>query len=484
MAVLVIHKDLFARIFAAKGGSMVGIGNDANGLRGLVATRAAGVGDVLLEVPLSLCASDFGAKETIAVEPPSYARTLPWNVQLACSLVSKVDGLESVLDSFPNDAPLLPIFSCGESELPHACDDGFADEVKVKREWCDEMYASVLSLTDAPVEADAFQTALSLVLSRSLRIRAPAPLGMRRLLVPALDLANHAERASAIYTYAPSHGGVVRLHAARRLEVGDAVTLSYGNDLGSAHYTTYYGFVPSSNAADSVSLRLVDLMRYAPSPLELLQPGGSDASSRSEDGGGGGSDESPLEGSLWWTAERICATGADADALYDLYAAAPSSALLGTMRCLLTSKPIGTASADGYGFGGLIGGFGDGDNAAAAAVLRALACAAEAEARRMEERVTSWVDAEAAAAASSSGQGMALLVELRQSRLALLRGLAPSMRQIASRFEAGAPGIAAGARVMLEAAVMEAEPPPFPVSPRSLEGWSARDWDWNTHKYV
>ena len=57
------------------------------------------------------------------------------------------------------------------------------------------------------------------------------------------------------------------------------------------------------------------------------------------------------------------------------------------------------------------------------------------------------------------------------------------MSRVADRFEAGG-GMAAGARFMLESAIMEAEPQPFPVSQRMLDGWCARDWDWETFEYV
>ena len=34
------------------------------------------------------------------------------------------------------------------------------------------------------------------------------------------------------------------------------------------------------------------------------------------------------------------------------------------------------------------------------------------------------------------------------------------------------------ARMALEAAVMEAEPPPYPMSGREQEGYAKRPWDW------
>jgi hypothetical protein len=58
--------------------------------------------------------------------------------------------------------------------------------------------------------------------------------------------------------------------------------------------------------------------------------------------------------------------------------------------------------------------------------------------------------------------------------------------------EAGEPGGGAGggvglaARMALEAAVMEAEPPPYPISGREQEGYSyaKREWDWEGAAYT
>ena len=106
-------------------------------MRGLVAAKAAKAGDVLLEVPLSCCLSDFGSDPTAvygAALPPAYSASLPWNVQLACSVLaarSAADGcFAPFLASWPEPPP-LPM-SCEPEELALACDKGLelrADEV-------------------------------------------------------------------------------------------------------------------------------------------------------------------------------------------------------------------------------------------------------------------------------------------------------------------------------------------------------------------
>ena len=46
----------------------------------------------------------------------------------------------------------------------------------------------------------------------------------------------------------------------------------------------------------------------------------------------------------------------------------------------------------------------------------------------------------------------------------------------------GVGGLAA--RMALEAAVMEAEPPPYPMSGREQEGYAKRQWDWESAGYT
>lgn len=232
-------------ISSGGGGGNVAIGNDPlTGVRGLVlADKPADKGDVLLEVPLSLCISDFGAMAPVATEPPSFAADLPWNVQLACAVLAQPSSSE-ILTSWP-EAPALPMFACSEDEVAElTCDEELARRAASECEWCIEQYAAIAAAAGehgasvAPL--DAFQDAMALVWSRALRIRGPRDTGLRRLLVPGLDLANHAETPSAIYAFSPTKGGVVRLHAAKRLEAGEAVTICYGDELSSSHFALYY----------------------------------------------------------------------------------------------------------------------------------------------------------------------------------------------------------------------------------------------------
>ena len=83
-SVVADHAALLRLITDKGGGASVKVGDDSNGVRGLVTERACATGDVLLEVPLSLCISD-GAEDNgdLAGAAPKWTWSLPWNVQLA-----------------------------------------------------------------------------------------------------------------------------------------------------------------------------------------------------------------------------------------------------------------------------------------------------------------------------------------------------------------------------------------------------------------
>ena len=97
---------------------------------------------------------------------------------------------------------------------------------------------------------------MEFVWSRCLRLSTTSH-GVRRLLVPLLDLANHEPVPSAMYAYGEGEacGPSIRLHAARSLAAGDAVTITYGEH-DSTHFAMYYGFVPYPNSHDAVQVTL------------------------------------------------------------------------------------------------------------------------------------------------------------------------------------------------------------------------------------
>ena len=178
---------------------------------------------------MACCLSDFGSGEA-AVEPPSWTSGMEWTVQLACSVLAQQAAKSPLLADWP-EAPPVPLL-CDADELPLACDDALASRVREQRLWALGQCALALEAAEAAADVEAaatlatpqrFLEAVALVQSRALLLKIPRPIGRRRLLVPGLDLSNHAERPSALYAFSPTRGGVVRLHATRWLEPGAAI---------------------------------------------------------------------------------------------------------------------------------------------------------------------------------------------------------------------------------------------------------------------
>jgi len=197
------------------GGSLVRAVDD-HGLRGLVANVDARVGDVLLEVPLALTISDVdGSDETTPRLPgaaPCWTSQLPWNVQLALAVLERrrVDPEDPFIASWPVTPPALPI-RCDADELALASDPSVAQKAGEAFFWLDEQYWLAREAAEAAEAADEddklmatfpsaneFRDALELVWSRCLRLTTREH-GVRRLLVPLLDIANHESIPSAMY---------------------------------------------------------------------------------------------------------------------------------------------------------------------------------------------------------------------------------------------------------------------------------------------
>ena len=114
--------------------------------------------------------------------------------------------------------------------------------------WLDEQYWMMRDAAEGAKGAERpasipskeqFRDALEFVWSRCLRLNAGSH-GVRRLLVPFLDLANHESIPSAMYAYShcATGGPAIRLHAARELRAGEPVTITYGEH-SNDHFALY-----------------------------------------------------------------------------------------------------------------------------------------------------------------------------------------------------------------------------------------------------
>ena len=151
----------------------------------------------------------------------------------------------------PSAAVHTPFLACAQA-FEVAAEEAFF--------WVEEQYFRAREAAEeAGIKKDlsdvaAFRRAMELVWSRCLRVTAGEH-GIRRLLVPLIDMANHEARPSAMYAYADASacGGAVRLYAARPLAAGAPVTITYGEH-SSAHFAQYYGFVPKRSAYDELTI--------------------------------------------------------------------------------------------------------------------------------------------------------------------------------------------------------------------------------------
>lgn len=196
--------DLAGWISQHGGGGSLSVAKVGEGLRGLVCTRDASVGDVLLEVPLTCVLADRGDGERMAAEPPEWCSDLPWNVQLALSVLARETTAEwkPFLATWPADSPELPM-GLEPEDLAAVQDPSFEAESDASCFWLQQQYFDAFDAAEAvhrstamegevfsfPSEP-AFRRAMLLVWSRCLRLTA-GPYGVRRLLVPMLDMANH-----------------------------------------------------------------------------------------------------------------------------------------------------------------------------------------------------------------------------------------------------------------------------------------------------
>ena len=474
---------LISWILQNNGGMNAKAGVSADGLRGLVVERAANVGDVLLEVPLSLCISDGDAELTPLPEAaPSWAWELPWNVQLAVAVLerrSKHPKPDPFLDSWPDLPPPLPTTS-DATELALASDPSLAQKADEAFFWLDEQYWKAREAAAAhrnldPADAacfvteGAFRDAMELVWSRCLRITADAEHGVRRVLVPLLDLANHEACPSAMYAYSngATCGPAIRLHAAKPLEPGDAITITYGEHT-SMHFALYYGFVPSTNPSDCITMSLGDIL--ATLPPALLGDG-------------------PPDGLASAAHAALEKRGYDADTQLELYERAPSAHLLDILAELLPGGDRAACEALACACAAVeraLWGYSATTLLALDAEAQAGVAADEALLTKADEAAT--LDAGAITPGETNSELLTdrgqVLVRLRLARRRLLASLRRTLVDTASTLKKNKTTADVVINALKSSAQLPAVYPAFDQLPlEELEVWATRAWDWEHDRW-
>lgn len=388
-------------------------------LRGLVATSGVGPGATLLEVPLGATLGD-GCTDIVQVPfvatAPSWAKNLPWNVQLAIGILLRrgQDEWKPFLDSWPRSPPLLPK-DLDDEELEEAQDEDLEVKAGSVFFWLEERYEDAREAYEAqgisdpfPWDEDDFRWALGHVWSRCCRFDLGSQGGVRRLLVPVFDLANHVAEPNAVFDYnaTSSCGPAICLYATRDILEGEAVTLCYGEH-PNLHFLLYYGFVPlmPPNPHDFVSVSLVEILEALPF-------------------------EAPQRG---W---RAAVQASGFPAVLDLRASGPPKQLLDAFQVLLWQ----------------------GEEASDARVLQAVASACKALEAKHEttlEEDEDLLQANGSADAQLSA-GVRLLLQYRIGRKRLLRDLCIRCGAQADALEAREAPASASTRVGAQADASEA----------------------------
>lgn len=464
----------------ARGGLTAGVHvASRGGLRGLETTRDCTVGDVLLEVPLTACLLDDVCD--LPGSAPDWCAPLPWNVQLAANVLARRGESEwaPFLASWPSSSPALPK-DCEPDELALGGDATLEVKADESCFWLEEMYWAARQAHAASAagptalapgagfgSADEFRCAVAQVWSRCLRLSTGSH-GVRRVLVPLLDLANHEPIPSALYAYAPAPGGgpaCVRLHAARDLSAGEPVTITYGEH-PSSHFALYYGFVPRTNPFDTLPVTLAQALGA------LAAAAGSDAA----DGGEAAlvaADRAAVERAAIEAAREAEAGSGEGAASFALRAAAPPRELLSAItRSLLAA---GHCAGEEEGGGSA--------RRAEEVALRAVAATCAHFERALRCGFDS--DEEMLEALGALTERAELLLSLRLARRRLATELRGRMHELAERYRADPEAASTALAALLASAEEVAVYPgldPLPVE--ELESWASLAWDERRFEFV
>jgi len=471
--------DLSAWISANGGGGSVKVAEVGGGLRGLVSERGASVGDVLLEVPLARVLANRGGGDPMEAEPPEWCSALPWNVQLALSVLSRQGTAEwePFLATWPAGLPELPMGLEPEA-LAEAQDTAFETEADASCFWLQEQYFNAFDAAEAHHAAaagaeafsfppePAFRRAMLLVWSRCLRLTAGV-YGVRRLLVPLLDMANHdGDSPAALFAYSPAGaaGPCIRLYAARPLAVGEEVTITYGEH-SNGHFAQYYGFVPAKNAHDAVSVSL----------LALLESSGVSPPETEWGGGGWAAACEALQARFGLQVEglKLGASAPCEATVLGLRAALSGETGAAALMARLEAVDANDLDDDEDDEEDVLA---EAEELARVAEVVAAACIAYEAAQP-----TTLEQDDAALSAKDIPWASRLLVEVRRSRKLLVRALEKSMRQLAAKATVDPGGAGWHLAELMQARSTYPQLDLLPMS--ELEGWASRRWDWEAGRY-
>jgi hypothetical protein len=228
-------------------------GTNADGVRGLFASRDVRRGETLLEASLDAHA---------VVDDPS--GDAPWSRQLARRLVEErrrasTDFMRRYVSSLPQmgDGPAIGLANdarCVEALRDvWDCTEAVADMTTFARQ-IEDSFALERAL-DSSLSEDEWRWAVSLVHSRTFRLedeRGRRP--TRRALVAGADLINHSSVPEDVNCdWVANDADVFVISATKDVRKGEEFFLSYGEQCD-RHFALFYGFLPRRNSFNRVKL--------------------------------------------------------------------------------------------------------------------------------------------------------------------------------------------------------------------------------------
>lgn len=211
--------------------------------RGLVAGRDMEPGETVLKIPLS---------ETILVEQTISEESSisdAWAGRLAEQLVEQQKKSTFYSEAIPPPPPTPARGDWSIEALRTLDNQDMLLDIQDAKDWRSQQWELFGATWGALGDEQRFLDAIDLVSSRTIRC------GSKFMLVPFLDMANHASRnQGGGYFQLCDNNEMIELRIGDRgVRAGDEVCLDYG-DRTNEEWLIHYGFLPDRNSVESVSL--------------------------------------------------------------------------------------------------------------------------------------------------------------------------------------------------------------------------------------
>lgn len=201
--------------------------------RGLVATRDLEADEVALRIPVAC-----------ALQVPDLGEDDYWAGRLALQVMERRRQSCPYTDALP-PPPAIPARGDWPVHIMKAFEDPlFEKEIDAAQDWRYEQWEKKNGSFE---DRSDFLDALDLVCSRTTRV------GSDLMLVPFLDMANHASQEEGGGYYVRDGSDVCLVVGERGVRQGGEVTLDYGQRRNE-DWLIHYGFLPDRNTADAMIL--------------------------------------------------------------------------------------------------------------------------------------------------------------------------------------------------------------------------------------